>query len=427
MHIAVLSDPANFHTCKWAEGLHAAGHKVSIVSFSTAQHAYIPCYRVKPRYSLNGRITYASFMYSNRELKELIDSLDVDIVNPINVTPYGVWAVRSGLERIAMISMGSDILEFPPKGLDISLDRVWESHGEWNTFSRLLQKLKRPIFRREVNRALQHSDFITGDNLQLVNAVTSWFGIDKRKVHLNRWGVEPEKFEISAELKQTIMDRYGIEPGQTVVLSPRGLKPIYQGDIILDAFEQLLGDHPETIFMLFSVGYGIPKAVEQQSSRLEKQFPNLRVIRDKIPREEVLALWSCIDVFVNTPVYDGYSNALAEGRFAGAIPIVNDISAHYEVMEPNKHGVFVAPYSAENLSIALQDVLGNLDAYKTRFQKANRDWIEENSVLARSMQAFTKLCQQVLKGDISFLGLEDLSTDQNAEKSLHKNSYLVQD
>ncbi len=298
--------------------------------------------------------------------------------------------------------MGSDILEYPPAGEEgIARDRLWTrtSAGSMNLTERIQYPLKQWLFRREVARALKASDFVTGDNWVLVHAVRDWFGLPEHKSGLNRWGVEPDLFEISDQEEDDIRHKYRIEPGQTLLLSPRGIKPIYQGDIILDAMEQLLasGMYADTRMIMLSAGYAVPEKLDKQARRLEETYPQFSLVRTAIDREEMCRLWSLTDVFVSAPVYDGYSNALSEGRYIGALPVVNDTPATREVMADGKHGVVVRPFTADQLSRSMANILTQPKSWIIRVSKANREWVEREAILDVNIQRFIQQAEQLLQ------------------------------
>jgi glycosyltransferase involved in cell wall biosynthesis len=297
--------------------------------------------------------------------------------------------------------MGADILEYPLtfEQRNFAENRAWDSSvaASRNDFmSRLKTKLRYRFFRHQVAAALQKSAFITGDNEVLTDAVRDWFGISPKKIHLNRWGVEPEMFAANDAQLAAIRQRFRLTAEQRVVLSPRGMKPIYQGDIIMDAFAALLRDgraHTGHKYVMLGAGYPVPEAVMQRARALEKEFPNFIFIPEQLPREVVLHLWNFVDIFVNAPVYDGYSNALAEGRFVGAIPIVNDTPATQELIRHGENGLVVAPFTAPNLANALAESLRHLEAYQPIFAHSNSDWIAENSLLSTNIRDFIACCE----------------------------------
>lgn len=400
MHIGVIADPRSFHTQKWTKGLLETGVQVTVFSFSSYQLGYVSCVYIPPVMGKDGNPSYLSFLLSGKRLRKALEVHQVDIANPINITPYCVWADKSGFRPMGSIAMGADIFEYPPKGIgrDIPLQQLWGQVEALSLTGKITSAIKQPIFRRLVKRALQHSEFITGDNLQLVYAVRDWFGIAEGKVHLNRWGIEEELFQVSDERLDGLRGKYGILPHQKVVLSPRGLKPIYQGELILDAIAELLKEGSQDVkYILFSAGYGISSSIIEKGKALEAKYPNLHIAWDLIPRKEVCALWNLVDVFISAPVYDGYSNALSEGRYIGALPIVNDIPAHQELMTHGENGFVVKPFDVPTLKLQILEVLEQLDAYKEKMVQANRNWILENAHLPTNMKAFVDLCRQAIR------------------------------
>ena len=398
MHIAVLSEPTSFHTKKWTKALRAAGAQVTVFSFSDATLPDVNCVKVTPRFAPKGEITYGSYLYSTQELYTQLARHEIDVVNPINVTPFGVWATRCGYKPVVSIAMGADILEYPPNGQQsFPWSRRWSQVEKETPLSRLQGAWKRPIFRHHVAQALKKSDMIMADNQRLIDAMTEWFEVPSSKTRLNRWGIEPELFEKNDALQKKLLKKYNIRSWQKLVLSPRGLKPIYQGDVILSAFEKLLLRGVRDLkFLMLSAGYEIPKEVLSKAQILAKQFDNFHLEEGLLSREEMMQLWSLTDMFVSTPVYDGQSNALNEGRYAGAIPIVNPIPANKELIQHQRNGFVVEPFSAEHLADAILEIQDGLEMYKDGFGWENQEWIREHAILSHNISQFLHTCESVI-------------------------------
>lgn len=402
MHFAVLAEPDSFHTQKWTQALLDAGQEVTVFSFSDKTVPDVSCVRVAPKFTFRGNITYFSYMGSGKRLREALLKENIDIVNPINVTPYSVWARKAKLRPMLSVAMGSDILEYPPKSEEqISAERLWmrTQGGALGWLEKLQMPIKKWLFRREVRKALDASDFVTGDNMVLVDAVRNWFSVPVEKSRLNRWGIEPELFEMSKAAEEGIRKKYAILPGQPLLTSPRGIKAIYQGDIILDAIEKLLraGKLAGTRILMLSAGYAVPADIEVKASQLEADFPQFSLIRTSIPREEMCLLWNLTDAFISAPVYDGYSNALSEGRYIGAVPIVNDTPATREVMIDGIHGKVVIPFTSENLAAEVEQVIDELDEWKKKVSAVNRGWVEKEATLSVNIRAFIEQAQELIE------------------------------
>ncbi|WNJ21343.1 glycosyltransferase [Pontibacter sp. G13] len=403
MHIGVLSDPDSFHTQKWVTALQQAGAKVTVFSFSQSRIPGIACVHIPPSYAINGKWTYASFLYSGDLLRHELTRHGVDIIQAINVTPYGVWGARSGFRPLINMAMGADILEYPPTLEEsvIPMSRFWSSadtEANLGILSKGIHQLKWRIFRGRVQEALNASDLIMGDNIRLLTAMKDWFSVPAHKLSLNRWGVDESLFEANATELRHLKERFGVRPWQKLVLSARGLKPVYQADIILDAFEMLIKRGVRDLkFVMLASNYEIPPSIEKKAQFLESHFPNFTMIRELLPRHTVCQLWRITDAFINIPAYDGFSNALCEGRYAGAIPIVNDIPAHREVIKHNHNGWIVDPLTPHHLADGILNVMEQGDALKAKFGKANREWTLKHAHLHTNIEAFLHEAEQVLR------------------------------
>ncbi|MEL6672959.1 MAG: glycosyltransferase family 4 protein [Bacteroidota bacterium] len=402
MHIGLVCDPRSFHTQKWGKALLKAGARVTVFSFWEADLGPdLPCVRIRPSHTRKGQLTYFSYLFGGKALAQAVHAHQVDILNPINVTPFGVWVHQSGFQPVGSIAMGADILEFPPqrKMLKIRDEQRWESlkTQPQGIFDRWVQEVKWRLFRFQVKKALDSASFLTGDNQELVDRMRDWFGVPEAKSSLNRWGVDPALFAATPEQLAALRKKYGIESGQKVIFSPRGLKPIYQGDIILDAFAQLLTSGPQPIkLILLSAGYGVPPTWHQRALQLQAQDDRFYYEPGLIPREEMGRLWNLVDIFISAPVYDGLSNALVEGCYVGAYPIVNDIPGNHEVVVDGKNGEMLADFSASQLS---QSLLRVLDEYEDRQKIArpyNQAWVQEHAMLATNIRRFLQQCEAVL-------------------------------
>lgn len=399
MRIALLNDPNNFHTQKWAAALEGAGAHVTVFSFdedrdSGLTHVQLPVPGGGPNFD------YRAYLRGGPALAEALDKHQIDLLNALNVTPFGVLAARSRFRPFVASAIGADLLEYPPR---ISMSpvlrhRSWSNPGDSRSLRRRIrQEVLRRYYRRRVAEALTAADLVTGDNQQLVDAAVSWFGIDPAQVRLLRWGVEPDMFAADPDSLDQLRQKLGIAEGMRVLLSPRGAKPVYHGETILEAFAQLLeGGLQDKHLLMLSAGYEIPAVVTQKAKQLESLYPNFSFFSEVLSRGEAHALWNLVDLFISTPAYDGYSAALAEGRFIGAIPLVNDIPAHRELIRHQENGWVIAETTAGEMAGAIQAILPELEKWKAKFAPPNRAWIEEHSLLSRNADLFMGWAEELL-------------------------------
>jgi glycosyltransferase involved in cell wall biosynthesis len=392
MRIAVLSDPNNFHTQKWVKALQLAGAEVVVISYDPAEGLEFEAVQLTPPSGKKGVFSYLDYLRGGKVLREALVKFKIDVVNPLNVTPFGVWAMQAGFHPTVACAFGADILEYPPRYRDSPQrqNRGWEAQSQSTSkFARWKAWWKWRFFKRKVFAALAFADWITGDNQHLLEAMRNWFQVPADKLTLLPFGLEPELFQISPFEAKNLRNQFKITRGQPVVLSARGAKPIYQADIILDAISLLLsgGDH-STRFIFLSAGYAVDEEVRQKAVFLENSNPNFSFVPTALPRETMYGLWNLVDVFISAPVYDGYSAVLAEGRYIGAIPIVNDIPGNRELIEHGQNGWITSPFTADQLCSDLRLLLGDLQFYKEKFAGPNRAWIVEHSLIDKNVQLF---------------------------------------
>ena len=399
MKIAILSDPNNFHTQKWAGALMKQGAEVVVFSFDTYRGKELQAVQLKPTFRLGKPYSYLSYVYGGESLSHALKAHKIDLVNALNVTPFGVWGAKSGARPLVLSAFGADILEYPPRKEKNTLlaQRSWANiEGKKYGLNALKASILNPYFKKQVASALKAADIITGDNQYLVDCMRSWFGVPKEKSRLLRWGVEPALLEASPTALTQLREKFGIQSGQKVILSPRGAKAIYQADIILESFERLLKKStPGWKFILLSAGYEVSSSLREKAKQMMKAYPNFNFVEEVLPRETVSQLWNLVDIFISAPIYDGYSASLAEGRYAGAIPVVNRIPANEELLSDGENALFVEPFSSSHLSTVLQNAMNNLQQLKSTFVQPNQAWIKAHSILDRNAAEFMEWIQKI--------------------------------
>lgn len=399
MHIALLNDPNNFHTRKWARALQAVGARVTVFSFDADRNSGLDVVQVPARKP--GQYSYRDYLTGAAALEHALDVAQVDVVNALNITPFGVWAAKTGKRPLISSALGADLLEYPPKPSQSPLlkSRSWANvEGQKTFFTAGKQWARRQYFRGKVRSALEAADLVTGDNQVLVDAARDWFGVPESKLRLLRWGVEPELFAVEAAQVNAVRERWNIPADAQLVLSPRGAKAIYHADLILGAFARLLEHVPSHVhFLMLSAGYEVAENIRRRAAELEARHPNFHFESGLVEREAVYALWNCVDLFVSAPIYDGYSAAVAEGRYIGAIPVVNPIPGNLELITHRENGWVVDPWSEDGLVRELTFLLKDLPHWKARFQEKNRKWIEAHSLIEANAREFLGWCEQLLR------------------------------
>lgn len=396
MHLGLIATPDSPHTQKWVRGLQRAGARVTVFSYAAADGG-VPHVQVPPPPRAGRRLRYGWYTAGGPALRGALNAHGVDVACAHSLTPYGAWAARAGGRPLVSLAYGSEVFTLAPR---LSRTLLRRHHGGAAGRTALLRSLalilRRPFFRREVRRALDASAFVVGSNHVLLDALADWFDVEPDRLRLNRWGVDPALFDVGDAARAALRRRMGLPAGRPVVLSPRGVRPLYQADVVLDAWERLLDGGADATFVLMTAGQTPPSDVHARATRIASHDDRLVYWTERLPRPEMHALWTLADVFVSAPVYDALSSVLYEGGYAGAVPVVNATDATAEVFAHGETAWIVEPFTAAGLAGALGEVLRDLDRLRPAVAAANRRWIEREALFPANVAAFLADCEAAL-------------------------------
>jgi glycosyltransferase involved in cell wall biosynthesis len=392
MKIGILSQPSNFHCQKWARALQNAGAEVVVFSLEKCKEKYE---FETISFSKSNSYKYIDFHLQANHLKKSLISEKIDVLHPLHVTPYGTWARLTNFRPLVPAAMGADIFEYPPfQQWKKMVNRAWaNTEGKNNIWEKTKAFLRYQWFKNQVNKTLQASDFITADNLPLKQAIHDWFQIPDEKIKLIRWGVETEMLANAKEMLPEVCQNLKIPIDKPLIFSPRGAMSIYQADIIIDAFEKCLEAnlYPYHTYLMLSSGYAIAPQVRAKALKMKEQYQNFIWVDRQIPREWVSALWHICDIFISIPIYDGFSAAVSEGMWMGAIPLVNNIPGNSELIENERNGWMINEITVEKIVSLLAEKENQIGKDKEKYKSWNQNWIEEHAILSKNAKQFLDL------------------------------------
>ncbi|MCS7028727.1 MAG: glycosyltransferase [Bacteroidia bacterium] len=396
MRIGILSQATNFHCQKWALALQKAGFEVVVFSLEDAQ---IPNVKVVSLHK--GKYSYLTFWQKRKALRLAILREKIEILNPMHLTPFGTWAkwANVGLPIVAQ-AMGADVLEYAPAYEPIYKliqQRGW-AKDKVSSRRTFIQELKHRYFSQQVQKFCNTATYLIPDNEWIAYGLEKWFNVPKEKYHVAYWGIETEKFDtVQLADIEYVKNLLQIKPHQKVVLSPRGIKPIYQADVIFEAFKDVnafWGDRVK--FIMLGASYGGNRRFVSQLENYSQHNSNF-VYLSYLPSQYMPALWKITDIFISAPIYDGYSAALAEGRYAGAIPIVNHTPATENLIFNGKNGFILRNFNVKKLSSVLNATLRSVDELKPKFAAENIKWTLAKGLFSHTVDKFKQvICDKLL-------------------------------
>jgi glycosyltransferase involved in cell wall biosynthesis len=238
-------------------------------------------------------------------------------------------ATLSGVHPLAVTVMGGDVLpEQHPGGLS-SLEK------------------------RATRRILEEADLILVKSDVLRAAVSRW-GSFGEKVETVRWGVDTEVFRRDPEGAGELRRRFGLSPGDRVILSPRMVVPLYNVHLIVAAMPAVLDRVPQAL--LFVCEYQVDDRYRSSITRGAAGLGDRVRFVGRLDPREMPALYTLAEVVVSIPSSDGLPQTLFEAM-ACQTPIVLGRLPSYREVVADGQGALFADFDAESVAKAVVQLL----------------------------------------------------------------------
>jgi glycosyltransferase involved in cell wall biosynthesis len=308
VRLAFLADASLPHTQRWVRHFAGRGHDCLLVSLEPgAEIAGVHTLRLHDRPAL------PRFLRYTLELPRVTAALRTfapDVVNAHFVPNYGWLAVRAGAHPLVTTVLGSDVLTVPRRG--------WLRR--WRTA-----------------HVLQRSDAVTSD-AQMLTAAVQAFGVAADRILTVPFGIEAVRF---ATLPQRTA-------APIVALSTRRLEPVYDIGTLLDAWARLDAATRSGMRLRIAGDGSDAGALRARGAPLGVDFIGWLSQAD-LDRELAAA-----HLYVSTSRSDSTSVSLLEAMAAGCFPIVSDLEANREWVEPPATALLFPPGDAAALAVALR-------------------------------------------------------------------------
>jgi glycosyltransferase involved in cell wall biosynthesis len=170
------------------------------------------------------------------------------------------------------------------------------------------------------------------------------------------WGIKCDLFNTSIretkEYKTDILKELAINENDSYILSPRLIGPVYNHEIILEAFTLISQKYPK--YKLIMMHYNL-KNTDEYWKEL-RDYSNQLGIANKIiwterylTSEEMADIYAKAEVMINIPKYDQLASTVLEGISSGCFAIVSDLKPYYEVVKDGFNGFILADNTPESI------------------------------------------------------------------------------
>lgn len=330
MKVVYLADAPYIHTKRWIDHSVASGIQCEVISFRPAEIEGARVHYVGGGEALGK----ARYLLHARRVKQLIHSLQPDMVHALHLTSYGFLAAYAGFHPLVTSVWGTDVLEAP----------------NLTPFHRWLTRY-----------ALARADVITATGLHLATATTA-FAPEGRPVTVVPYGADLQLFRPKARRarQKTIIgavSRLSSEKGIEYLIRAFAILRRRYGDVVT---LEIAGTGPEEAALRSLAGrLGVAGGIEW---------------RGWVEHGELPAFLQSIDIFALPSTYEGFGVSAVEAS-AMALPVVaSNVHGIPDVVVDGRTGLLVPPRHADALAAAIGRLVEDRDM-RVAFGKAGREYV----------------------------------------------------
>jgi glycosyltransferase involved in cell wall biosynthesis len=359
MRLCLIANPNSIHTQRWVRYFAGRGHDIHLIGEKPLVAAPPEgiAFHDLTRQTNARKLRYVVWA---RAVRRLVRQIQPDVLHAHQVASAGWLGAAAGYHPLLVTSWGSD----------------------------LLLGARRSMVQRQLARwVLGRADYVTCVSNQLLKAALA-LGVDAGQVELTPWGVDTALFHPGEALN----DR------PPVVLSIRGIKPIYNPLVIAKAIPLVLARQPDARFVIrtYSVDAGL-LAEFQRIVAAGNATHAVEYVGDLADDAAIAGLYRQAAVVVSVPSSDGTPQSVLEAMACGAAPVVSDLPSLRDWVRPDVEGLFVPAGDAGALAEAIVRLL-NDDALRRSVQVAAVRLVQERADSRLWMQRYEQIYQQMAAG-----------------------------
>jgi asparagine synthase (glutamine-hydrolysing) len=193
-------------------------------------------------------------------------------------------------------------------------------------------------------------------------------------------GIDTERFQPRPELRGVVRHELGIPDDAPVVIHVARVDPVKDHPSLLAALARL----PHVHALLVGPGTDL--------------LPNQSNVHRLGVRSDVPRLLAAGDLVISSSLSEGFSNAIAEGMAAGLPVVATDVGDSSLIV--GEAGMMVPPRDVAKLTRAIDALTTNPN--RAEMGRLARRTIVETHSLARSVNEFESVYDQMLFGDLAF-------------------------
>lgn len=350
MKICFIADAISIHTIRWIEYFSNRGYDTHLITYEPPIEIL---HNIKV-YTLSFPINnlYLAFPFRHLAIIKIIRKIKPDIIHAHFITKFGFHGSLLQYKPFILSAWGSDILTLPKNS-----KLIWYF----------------------THFALKKADLVHSVSEYMTDDIISSFKIDREKIHVIPFGIDPNKFHPYIEVEKLSKQKNWTDV--PIIMSVRNFKPIYNIECLIESMPLVLKELPTSKLILLGQGELESKLIQLvQKLNLTNNVEFIgHVNHDELPK-----YLSCADLYISTSLSDSLGVANLEALACGIPAILTDLPINRELQ--NK-GIKFDMYTKGNSKMLAHKIIDFFKTNKLHFEPtSNFDIIEQHYNWENNMQ-----------------------------------------
>src|SRR5215471_5507942 len=325
MRVLYFSDNSSDHNRRFLQKISSHGHEAFFLDIAGSRPRFeMPAgvTQLRPALTISQPRDPRSVEAFLPELESPLQTLQPDVFHAGPVQTCGYLAALTQFHPRIVMSWGSDLL------LHARASGAWE---------------------RATRYALEGADGFVCDCKTVREAALRYANLEN--IAEFPWGIEPGRFSPTGEK----MTYWGENPGIVTFLCTRSWEPLYDIDVLLEAFTDAYSQNP--FLRLLLVGHGSMEVFIRQFIEQRNLTTAVQIHSEQDPNN--MPKWfRSADIYVSCAKSDGTSISMLEAMATGLPVLVSDIPSNREWVNPSENGWLAEVGSVEAFAAGLLRAAG---------------------------------------------------------------------
>jgi len=310
------------HVVSWVEAVSAGGHEVHLAGRPMPDSPMAEVPAEMHRLPTGGPPLVRSLRMS-RALAGIAAAVEPDIVHAHWLPEFGWMAARERLTPLVCSAWGSD---------------VFGVHG---------------IGRNRSKRALQGSNLVLADSVPLARATRDLAERDI-SVEVVRWGLDLQSFAPGDSMEARA--RLGIAHRGPLIASVRGFNPVYNPELLLEAFAAVRSRVHAHLLFKFPLESASKEAERVKAAINQLGISEAVTMLGNLPFERLPDVYRAADVIVSIASTDSSPRSVWEALACGRPVVVSDLPWARDELAPDREAV-ITRLDRDSIAAAIERVL----------------------------------------------------------------------